>query len=464
MSDAPLTSSWCTNWGSFNTPRLWAMVADEDDPEAWRQVAAWGDVAIAVKDQHNRLKAAKEALIAAWPPAQNASADAFVTELDNLLTRMDSARTDADATADGLANILESLRQAKAQIKPLYEQYKDKNSDWVPGWFDNAEDEIDEQARNIMITTEQVVEQNVPSLKVPDPYQMDPNAKSGYTPPAENDAGQGGSHYSGPPTSSSAGGGGSSSYGPVGSSSGAGPGSHTEIAVPHDPVPPLPGMDPIAPSDGGGGGGSTVGSTGPDLAGVTPLPGPPPVVTPSPGVPPVIGGPPVTPGPGPAILPGLPPTPPIGGGGGPIGATKPLTSTNFRSAPVGGRGALPSGAVIGETVGRSGPGAGRPGSVSAGNVGRGGLRASSGVRGGQKPPRPSWLPPEESAGIRNTASQTGLSNSRRPNGRDEDTPDGPHFDPDNPWQTDSGVAPVIKPQTSNPRHDPGPNVIGGYRG
>jgi hypothetical protein len=34
------------------------------------------------------------------------------------------------------------------------------------------------------------------------------------------------------------------------------------------------------------------------------------------------------------------------------------------------------------------------------------------------------------------------------------------FDPDNPWEVAEGVDPVIAPSQDNPRHDPGPNVIG----
>ena len=35
-----------------------------------------------------------------------------------------------------MATILEALRTAKNDIQPLYEEYKGKNSDWVPGWWD----------------------------------------------------------------------------------------------------------------------------------------------------------------------------------------------------------------------------------------------------------------------------------------------------------------------------------------
>ena len=193
---------------------------------------------------------------------------------------------------------------------------------------------------------------------------------------------------------------------------------------------------------------------------MTPLPVPPPVGTPPPGVPPIIGQP-LPPGPPPILPPpivGVPPTiTGIGGGPGGGGAGKPLSNTTFGRS--GGRGALPSGAVIGETVGRSGNA--RPGGVSARNVGR--SANASGARTGPKPPRPSWLPPDEHAGTRGATSQTAMSGARRGNQQGDET-EGKRFDPDNPWEVESGVAPVIKPQTGTPRHDPGPNVIGGYRG
>jgi hypothetical protein len=487
MSDGgALTSSWCTNWGAFNTPRLWAMVSDEDNPDAWRQVAAWGEVAVAVKDHRARLVQARDALTAAWPPEQNAAAQAFVNELDTLIGRMDIARQDADTTATGLANILEALRTAKNQIQPLYEEYKSKSDDLVPAWWDHAEDDIDKKAQAAMIAAEQIVEQNVPQLKVPDPYTMDPKgARGGFEPTGDGNAT------------------GSSGTGTSGRSRGT-----TEVPVPHEPVPPMPGHDATVPSSSGGsgpdgfgadgaGGGGTGGSGGggsiaggPALAGATPPPAPgaPPVAPsgappPSGGGLPTGGGPvtgtaPVTTGPMPGMLPGL------GGGLGPGGAgpgggtgVSGLTGTTgigggyargTRPVARGSGRALPSGAVIGETVG-GGRGAGSPGfggmSGRGGGPGRG-ASARSGVRGTAKPKPPSWLPEDEprgSAGGRGgaTTGPAGMAASRRAGRLDGDH--GDQFDPDNPWEVAEGVEPVITPSDDDPRHDPGPNVIG-WRG
>ncbi|MEV6487215.1 hypothetical protein AB0M20_01055 [Actinoplanes sp. NPDC051633] len=527
MSDEPvLTSSYCTNWGAYNTPRVWAMVANEDDPDAWRQVAAWGDVALAMKDHKARLKMARDSLAAAWSPDQNESAAAFVKEFDILLAKMDEAKLDADTTASGLANILEELRQAKADIQPLYEEYKSKNSDLIPGWVDSAEDEIDEKARTRMMAAERVVEMHVAQIKVPAEYKMDPKEKSGYVPGPRTNPNGGVSTYGGSGAAGGSGGGG------VGS-----PGS--SLDVPHDPPPTMPGHDPILPDQVGGGVGGGVGAgvgsgvggdTGPGLAGVGPTP--PPVLPPgNPGVPPVIGPPgPPAPAPLPPIgMPGLPGG--VGGGGGGGGTLPAKTMPAGLGGPgkpggvrAGGmRGALPSGAVIGETIGgpgarggaggiggvgggaggRAAGGVGGPGGRAAGGVGGPGGRAAGGVggpggraagavggvggpggraaggvggpggraaggpgaRGTGKPIRPSWLPPDEpGAGGRPGANSamTGASGRRGAGGEDEG--EGKHFDPDNPWEVESGVTPVIRPRPQTGRHDPGPNVIGGYRG
>jgi hypothetical protein len=507
--DGVLTSSWCTNWGAFNTPRLWAMVSDEDNPDAWRQVAAWGEVAVAVKDHRSRLVQAREALIAAWPPEQNGAARAFVTELDILIGHMDSASKDADDTATGLANILEALRTAKNQIQPLYEDYKQKSDDLVPSWWDNAEDEIDKKAQAFMVTAEQTVQQHVPQIKVPDAYTMDPkDARSDFTATRSQQTTSGGS---GP---SSSGGGRS--------------GSRTDVAVPHDPVPPMPGQDATVPdgdlgsipaggggSSGSGDGGAVIG--GPGLAGViTPPPGSPPTGAPG-TIPPIGGGlpgtggpvpgatPPVTGAPIPGVLPGGP-----GAGGGYAGGGYAGGAGRGGGAGVGGVGAggyargtrpvagatgraLPSGAVIGETVAGGARGTTGAGGVGGGMAGRGGTGGVSGrggrggaggkgVAGGRigaggadeagsrpgartgaaKPKPPSWLPEDEPHGSARSGPGSGTPGltgaGRRATRRDGESEQ--PFDPDNPWAVAEGVDPVIRPSDDNPRHDPGPNVIG----
>ena len=471
MSDEVLTSSWCTAWDSYNTPRLWSMVMNEDDTVGRAQVSAWRTLAGSVSDQRAALVAAKAELVAAWPPEQNASAESFVRELDILISRLDTAALDAESTANGLDRIMNALQTAKTQIEPLWEQYKDKSDDLVPRWFDSAEDELDEQARRAMIAAEATVQDSVAMLKVPDPYQLNGADEKGGR--RELPTGDGLSS-----TFSAPGGG------------GGGAGSGISVPVPHDPVPPLPGREPIVPDAGSGAGG--VGG-GPDLAGVIT---PPPPAT-LPGAVPLPGGgaPLPVPGGGGGLTPILPGVLPggLGIGGPPPGGRGVVPPGGVGGVPPGGRGlrpptsgvigdrsglgrvglgdiggARPAGMPIGGMGGPGGvPATGAPGGRAARNrIGTGGVIGRSGepphgsasaARGLTPAPRPSWLP-NDPVGPNRHAMTPGLPGQAPARRRGEG--EQAAFDPDNPWQVAEGVRPVIAPGVQHDRHDPGPHVIG----
>jgi hypothetical protein len=405
MSDGVFVPSGATQWSAYNTPRIWAMVEGEDNPESWRQVAALGAMAGLLKDQRSRLESAKDALAEAWPPEQNPAASAFVGLIDDLLLNMQKNKDVADANAGALSQILDELRRAKADIAPLYDAYLQKSDDWVPAWWDSAEDELDDAARERMRRAEVVIAHPDNAITVPPAYELKPDFTR--TKP-DDDADPRGRRGSG---------------GRAGSGDGGPVDAGNDFDIPHEPPPPLPGREP------GG-----AGSSGPGLAGVvSPPPGPPgnplpSVSSPSSGLP---GGP----GGGGLV---------IGGGGVPFGSPTPTT----------GSGRAPAGQRAG---GRA--------------LVRGGVPAG-------KPVTPSWLPPASGQPARGgpSAGRTGATRpgTGRPGvtgpgmgspmaggGRSRGKRDGAtSFDPDNPWATAEGVDPVIEPSRHEPRHDPGPGVIG----
>ena len=435
MSDVP-SSGWCTNWSAYNTPRLWAMVAGEDNPEAWKQVNAWREVSGDVDAHLAHLVQSRDALRAAWPPEQNEASRAFLTELNALIARMGGARDDASTTSVALDNILKALGQAKNNIEPLWRQYEEKRGDAVPAWWDGAEEELDNRARAHMLNAEQVVQQYVPTIAVPLPYKF---ALSFERQSGDPDLGRGSSSAS------------SSSADPI-----FGPSS----AFQHSPPPPLPGH-PAAfqPALGGasqtgffppGDGVSQYPDSreaitvrppsGPELSEVVPAPppapyptpAPPPAVPPSGGLPPggVIGGPGLFPvGGGRGAAPGVRPS---GGGMRQFGGRPPA--------------AMPSGVVIG------GLPMAKPGSGPGGGAVRG-------IAPMTKPVLPSWLP--------GGSGQSGAMAAGMPltAGRKGDVGDepAPRFDLDSPWGVAQGVAPVIEPSRRNAVHDTGPGVIGQHR-
>ncbi len=413
MSDGTFRPSGATPWSSYNTPRIWAMVEGEDDPEAWRQVAALSSLAGLLKDQRSRLEAAKQKLLDAWPPEKNKAARAFVDEMDELLLTMQVNKDIADKNASALGQILEALRQAKGKVAPLYQSYLDKSDDWVPGWWDHAEDELDEKARQHMREAEQLVAHPDNAITAPAIYEFQPDETR---------------------TRSGDGSGGDGATGRSGAGLGGSIGVASNIAVPHDPPPESPRQESAGPPVSAPGG-----PAGPSLAEViTPTPSAAASLTPN-----VVAPPPGAPG-GPQ-----PPGLIIGNGSFPGGVPgRGITRSKGGPNPFGGgvqRGLLP-GAVIGN-----------------------GSQVQGGVAS-VKPTPPSWLPQGAGQPARG-ASGTGRrspASSAAPMGPGRRPADGEsereiRFDPDNPWAAAEGVAPVIEPSRKRYRHDPGPGVIG-WRG
>ncbi|MEU7907017.1 hypothetical protein [Actinoplanes sp. NPDC049118] len=412
MSDGIFVPSGATPWSAYNTPRIWAMVEGEDDPESWRQVAALGSMAGLLKDQRARLEAAKQQLMDVWPPGENKASAAFVELIDNLLFTMQKNKETADANAAALGRVLDELRQAKADIAPLYQSYLEKSDDWMPGWWDNAEEELDDQARARMRESERVIAQPDNAITPPGLYEFTPGEFVSRPVNGADDIG-GGGRLSAP---------------------GRGADGAVDFPIPHDPPPTLPASGSATSSDALPRPSVEPGpSSGPDLAGViTPptgtVPAAPPVAPTVPG-----GSPPAQTSPGLVIGGGLP--------GGFAGQT--ARAVNGGLTPFG-----------------TGPQRGSGGSVSGrGSLGRGGSPAT-------KPVTPSWLPPasgQPTRGVTGAGRRPGVSpvlpaaGGRAPGkGQDENVT----FDPDNPWVTAEGVAPVIEPSRKRHRHDPGPGVIG----
>jgi hypothetical protein len=399
------------------------MVADEDNPEAWRQVAALGDMADTIKDQKNRLLIAREALTEAWPPDKNPAAQAFVDQIDILVRNMDTQRATAEKNAAALGNIVDALRQAKDKIKPLYEQYLAKSDDMVPGWWDHAEEELDEQARKHMVDAEKTVAAHAVQITAPPPYRLAPVE---VRTDAEEQAG-----------------GGSASYG-AGSAGSADRGtlSATKLTVPHDPPPPLPPADGTVPAN------APRPSSGVELAGViSPLPTAPvpPTVAPSlPG--------PIPAAPGNPLIPGMVIGAPLPGAGvtsprgpSPSGALAPFAGgVRATVPPIGATPLGRSGATIGVSPVKPSPPtwlpgvSGQPGVIGApGHPGRGSAVGRE---------------------VRRGTTMAGIPGVLGRQGFDDD--EGMTSDPDNPWAAAVGVDPVIEPPAPCRRHDPGPGVIG----
>lgn len=478
-----------TNWNAFDLNAMWAMIKDENACHGADRVMAWDGLADVVLAQKARLEKAKASLEMAWPPSKNASAAAFVAEIDKLLASMDETLQRAQDTRASLGGVVEALAKAQDQLRPLVKQRQEASTDLVPRFMDNAEDEIDRKARQIMGEAEAAVSDYATRFQPPAPFTIEPQIGGFREVPTP----RGGPSYSAGAGAGSGGGSAATNFGDADEAFGdfgRGPGGlgsggaswtaiPNPVPVPHNAPWQLPEYDFVVSDTTGafasaeerntaewsGGLGR---STNSEVIGITaehahPRPGSP--------APPganvnndVLGLAGATSAPLPSPL-----GPTDYGSAAPV---RPALETHF------------SGPVIG-SVGTGGVGAGRSGGISA-------ARASGGATARQPVPARSALPsgmviggsapagpaqPGASPGVISSASQPAtfgrgrsgpsaavqgalgsVSSQPRPGQERPDLPAG--GDPDIVWGVQEGVAPIIEPNRPNVRHDPGPGVIG----
>ncbi|MFF5070164.1 hypothetical protein ACFY2R_02865 [Micromonospora olivasterospora] len=438
---------------------MWACVQDHDTTGHWKQVAGWRKVCDLAQAHLGRLQEYRRGLAEAWPPATNAAARTYLAELDDLIEKVQHTHDAAAANYDALAAATRAISGARVELKPLYEEYVDKL----------------QQKRTYEATLadpKAVMGSRVPDKPVTDAdlERLNVQARSlMYGLSGELQQAQ--VMLQRPPPSK--------------------PGPRVDDAAPEGPsganVPVIPPIVPVPMAAAG----STTPSVNRPASAVRPA-----LTRTSLGVGPVLGGAPglvptpVKPGP-PAVTPPGPPTP-----APEIGLptpSHPVSGSSDRSAAPGSRGGqtepvgramsggangaaqvappsrpMPPGGLIG---GAPGMGMGHPGGANparrvnpvggiigsgAGTAPTGGAGTRPGVGRGNLLGGMHGMPPINGAPSTGSTSRT-VGTPGRP-GRKQDESELRQWDPDNPWETQQGVSPVVRPPNEEGPIDPGPAI------
>jgi hypothetical protein len=430
-----------TNWTGMDVVQMWQAVENQDTTAHYRLLTGWQRSYELILQHLGQVQNYRQSLAEAWPPEKSAASAAYLQRLDGLIADLQSTYDAAVANHSAFASATLALSLSRNDVKKIYDEYvsnqtkldgfknrpipaaKSAVPPQKPPVADGRQEQLNNQARSIMFGLSGEIIQARAQITKPALYtdgRIDDQTK--------NDAGPQYVAPSIPPIQTFDPGTGTRHPAGSGTSQHSGP---TQTANPgiDQPTQPTPVRQP----------GLVLGGAQPPMTGPPPNTG---IMPPSVG-----GGGPNTISP----MPVLPmPTPPLG--------MTPLGTPGMRLTPGEGLGrsvigALPNGArpmspggVIGGTPG---VGLGQPG-VRGGTPQRvnpvGGVigsqntagRPSAGGRGGRLSGQP-------------TATTAGRSA-----GRDE-SDDTLHWDPEDPWQTAEGVAPVVLPATEQPI-DPGPAI------
>ncbi|PWU44905.1 hypothetical protein DLE60_04270 [Micromonospora globispora] len=453
-------TSGLTDWRLMDALSMWACLQDQDTTGHWKQVAGWRKVCDLALAHLSRLQEYRRGLAEAWPPESNAAARAYIGELDQLIEKVQHTHDAAAANYDALAAATRALSSTRADLKPIYEEYAVKLQQKrayeavvadpkaaagsrlpeQPPVTDADLEQLNVQARSLMtglsgeLQQAQVMLQKPPAMRPP-VHSGDPDVYGGSSATAPVI----------PPIV------------PVPVATFASAGSVSRSATTAPPVP-----TPAAQGTGSVLGGAVIGLA---QAPVNPIVhGPNPTVPPTP--PPGMGLTPTLPGvSGSPILRGTPSK--LGKQPGPVGRLV-GDGLNRSPHPAPPR-PMPPGGLIGGTPGM---GLGQPREATprrvnpiSGLIGGGG--AGTAPTGGAGS-RPSARRASQFNGMHGVPPIGGAPGSSITSGASSPSP-GAHrqehsdsesrcWNPEEPWEIDEGVNPVMRPPEADGPIDPGPAI------
>jgi hypothetical protein len=440
-----------TDWNGMDVVQMWQAVENQDTTAHYRLLTGWQRSYELTLEHLGQVQNYRQSLAEAWPPEKSAASAAYLQRLDSLITNLQSTYDAAVANHSAFASATLALSLSRDDVKKVYDEYaanqtkldEFKNRPIVisgkggappakPPVADGRQEQLNNQARTIMFGLSGEILQAQAKITAPPAY--DPAGGRG------NDGhDDGGATYVPPPippVGSYDPSSGQQSGSSIGSSSGGSSSANSRSTTNQ----PLPLRQP----------GLVLGGTGPTAT----LPSP---TLPGGGVPPPsVGG--ALP-PGASMQPPFLTVPPGGGSlGGPGGGRPPSSTRGFLGEGLGRPGgggmpegvprAMPPGGIIGGVpgIGLGQPAAGGrvPSRVNpvGGVIGQTGADARSST--------------VNRAGNKAAGHSMGTLGAR--NGRQDDGESDPQrWDPDNPWETAEGVAPVVLPMVEQ-RIDPGPAI------
>lgn len=438
-----------SDYSGYDIKQLWQMVvaAKQGLQPSYDQVAALNKAHQMLTGHAQSLEAARDQLAAKWPPEANAAAAAYLTELDRLIAAAKDTALSCAINVFHINTVSDAIIHAYETLGPLHDEYVrnegvltqydadvsafGEGASLVPGSSTitkgaaklftsppvegGRQNELTQHARQEMISLSEAAYDGANYIKPPAPYEP-PIVGSSYDEPSFSLPGGGSTNGSSgtailPPTIDSA------TYKRY-ERDGAAPnhtghmtgqlstgGSGPNLAE-HTPIPVQPTQSPI-PSIG----------LGPAAGRLSRVDGP---FTLLPGGTPGIGSIPIG-----IRTPAAKPFGTLGAPRGSVIGTVPGNTDVARATPLR---VSPPGGIIGQQVG--------PG-------GRGGVRASA-IGSKIADRNGAWT----------AGAQTHGRRSGKPRSNEQE------WDPDNPWDVDEGVDPVILPDAPPGRVDPGPGIIG----
>nr|WP_091397220.1 hypothetical protein [Micromonospora saelicesensis] len=167
---------------------MWACLQDHDTANHWKQVAGWRKVCDLAQTHLGRLQQYRRGLAEAWPPETSAASRTYLAELDELIDQVRRTHDAAAANYTALSAATQAIGTTRAALRKIYEEYATKfqqkqayesmvadpkavmgNRATTPPVADGELERLNVQARSMMFNLSGELQQAQATLQKPPP-------------------------------------------------------------------------------------------------------------------------------------------------------------------------------------------------------------------------------------------------------------------------------------------------------
>ncbi|MBG6102266.1 hypothetical protein IW249_002680 [Micromonospora vinacea] len=167
---------------------MWACLQDHDTANHWKQVAGWRKVCDLAQTHLGRLQQYRRGLAEAWPPETSAASRTYLAELDELIDKVQRTHDAAAANYTALSAATQAIGTTRAALRKIYEEYATKfqqkqayesmvadpkavmgNRATQPPVADGELERLNVQARSMMFSLSGELQQAQATLQKPPP-------------------------------------------------------------------------------------------------------------------------------------------------------------------------------------------------------------------------------------------------------------------------------------------------------
>lgn len=112
-----------TNWSSLDVSQMWALMQNQDTTGHYKTLMGWRRSYELIMEHLAQMQNYRQNLAEAWPPQKSSASAAYIAQLDDMITQLRATYDAAVANHTAFAGATLSLSLTRTDLKKIYDEY-----------------------------------------------------------------------------------------------------------------------------------------------------------------------------------------------------------------------------------------------------------------------------------------------------------------------------------------------------